>query len=154
MVRADGRTTTSSTAPPPILQGLELNGDNHLVGIHSSEDSAGPTGRTIAQADAFRIATSNPTSGLLAPEAKTSELEEFKFRINEAYEPIYLNGCDDYVVMSIFNHASHTLMTVDDSSGQALMVGGEQLQQGYAFKNGSKTFDIISSTATSTTSRP
>ena len=66
--------------------------------------------------------------------------------MNEAFEPIYLNGCDDYVVMSIFNHASHTLMTVDDSSGQALMVGGEQLQQGYAFKNGAKTFEIISST--------
>ena len=77
---------------------------------------------------------------------KTSALEEFKFRVNEAYEPIYLNGCDNYVVMSIFNHASHTLMTIDDSSGQALMVGGEQLQQGYAFKNGAKSFDIISST--------
>jgi hypothetical protein len=66
--------------------------------------------------------------------------------VNKVYEPIYLNGCDNYVVMSIFNHASHTLMTADNSSGQALMVGGEQLQQGYAFKNGAKDFDIISST--------
>jgi len=78
---------------------------------------------------------------------RTSELEEFKWRvIAGGYEPIYLQDCDDFVVLSVFNHASHTLMTVDHSSGQTLMVGGEQLQQGYAFKNGAKTFEIISST--------
>lgn len=36
--------------------------------------------------------------------------------------------------------------TVGDASGQSLMVGGEQLQQGYAFKTGAKSFDVISST--------
>ena len=150
MVRADGEDNyvIDCSASNPY-QGLELNGDNHLVeysfigGLRrtyrANHCSGGRIQNCHIKPDFWRTAW-------LPGSPKTSELEEFKFRINEAYEPIYLNGCDDYVVMSIFNHASHTLMTVDDSSGQALMVGGEQLQQGYAFKNGSKTFDIISST--------
>ena len=150
MVRANGKDNyvIDCSASNPY-QGLELNGDNHLVeysfigGLRrtyrANHCSGGRIQNCHIKPDFWRTAW-------LPGSPKTAELEEFKFRINEDYEPIYLNGCDDYVVMSIFNHASHTLMTVDDSSGQALMVGGEQLQQGYAFKTGAKTFDIISST--------
>jgi len=150
MVRANGtgNYVIDCSASNPY-QGLELNGDDHLVeysfigGLRrtyrANHCSGGRIQNCHIKPDFWRNAwlTSSP---------KTAELEEFKFRVNEAFEPIYLNGCDNYVVMSIFNHASHTLMTVDDSSGQALMVGGEQLQQGYAFRNGAKSFDIISST--------
>ena len=150
MVRANGvkNYVIDCSASNPY-QGLELNGDDHLVeysfigGLRrtyrANHCSGGRIQNCHIKPDFWRNAW-------LPSSPKTGELEEFKFRVNEAYEPIYLNGCDDYVVMSIFNHASHTLMTVDDSSGQALMVGGEQLQQGYAFKNGAKSFDIISST--------
>jgi hypothetical protein len=151
MVRANGEDNyvVDCSASNPY-QGLELNGDNHLVeysfigGLRRTLQ-----GEPLLRRTAFQNCHIKPDfwrDAWLPGSPKTAALEEFKFRINEAYEPIYLNGCDDYVVMSIFNHASHALMTVDDSSGQALMVGGEQLQQGYAFKNGSKTFDIISST--------
>tara|TARA_Y100000588_G_scaffold235187_1_gene248757 strand:+ start:264 stop:3188 length:2925 start_codon:yes stop_codon:yes gene_type:complete len=149
MVRANGTKTyvIDCSASNPY-QGLELNGDDHLVDYsfigglrrtyRANDCSGGRIQNCHIKPDFWRDAW-------LPGCPKTAELEEFKFRVNEAFEPIYLNGCDDYVVMSIFNHASHTLMTVDDSSGQALMVGGEQLQQGYAFKNGAKTFEIISS---------
>jgi len=150
MLRARGKKNyvIDCSASNPY-QALELTGDDALVeytffgGLCRTFRASGCSGGRIQNChikpDFWRTAW-------LPGSPKTAALEEFKFRINEAYEPIYLNGCDDYVVMSIFNHASHTLMTIDDSCGQALMVGGEQLQQGYAFKNGSKTFDIISST--------
>jgi len=150
MLRANGNKNyvIDCSASNPY-QGLELNGDDHLVeysfigGLRrtyrANHCSGGRIQNCHIKPDFWR-------SAWLPGSPKTPELEEFKFRVNKAYEPIYLNGCDNYVVMSIFNHASHTLMTADDSSGQALMVGGEQLQQGYAFKNGAKDFDIISST--------
>ena len=150
MVRAngEGNYVIDCSASNPY-QGLELNGDNHLVeysfigGLRATYRANHCSGGRIQNC---HIKPDFWRNAWLPSSPKTSALEEFKFRVNEAYEPIYLNGCDDYVVMSIFNHASHTLMTMDDSSGQALMVGGEQLQQGYAFKNGAKSFDIISST--------
>ena len=150
MVRANGKGNyvIDCSASNPYL-GLELNGDNHLVeysfigGLRATYRANHCSGGRIQNC---HIKPDFWRNAWLPSSPKTSELEEFKFRVNEAYEPIYLNGCDNYVVMSIFNHASHTLMTMDDSSGQALMVGGEQLQQGYAFKNGAKRFDIISST--------
>ena len=150
MVRAngEGNYVIDCSASNPYL-GLELNGDHHLVeysfigGLRATYRANHCSGGRIQNC---HIKPDFWRDAWLPSSPKTSELEEFKFRVNEAYEPIYLNGCDDYVVMSIFNHASHALMTVDDSSGQALMVGGEQLQQGYAFKNGAKCFDIISST--------
>ena len=150
MVRANGtgNYVIDCSASNPY-QGLELNGDDHLVeysfigGLRrtyrANHCSGGRIQNCHIKPDFWRNAW-------LPSSPKTAELEEFKFRVNEAFEPIYLNGCDDYVLMSLYNHASHTFMTVDDSSGQALMVGGEQLQQGYAFRNGSKSFDIISST--------
>ena len=150
MVRANGKGNyvIDCSASNPY-QGLELNGDDHLVeysffgGLRrtyrANHCSGGRIQNCHIKPDFWR--------GAWLPGCpKTPELEEFKFRVNEDYEPIYLNSCDDYVVMSIFNHASHTFLTADNSSGQALMVGGEQLQQGYAFKNGAKSFDIISST--------
>ena len=150
MVRANGKGNyvIDCSASNPY-QGLELNGDDHLVeysffgGLRrtyrANHCSGGRIQNCHIKPDFWR--------GAWLPGCpKTPELEEFKFRVNEDYEPIYLNSCDDYVVMSIFNHASHTFLTADNSSGQALMVGGEQLQQGYAFKNGVKSFDIISST--------
>lgn len=150
MVRANGtgNYVIDCSASNPY-QGLELNGDDHLVeysfigGLRrtyrANHCSGGRIQNCHIKPDFWRNAW-------LPSSPKTAELEEFKFRVNEAFEPIYLNGCDDYVLMSLYNHASHTFMTVDDSSGQALMVGGEQLQQGYAFKKGAKSFDIISST--------
>ena len=150
MVRANGKGNyvIDCSASNPY-QGLELNGDDHLVeysffgGLRrtyrANHCSGGRIQNCHIKPDFWR--------GAWLPGCpKTPELEEFKFRVNEDYEPIYLNSCDNYVVMSIFNHASHTFLTADNSSGQALMVGGEQLQQGYAFKNGAKSFDIISST--------
>ena len=149
MVRANGKKNyvIDCSAPNPY-QGLELNGDDHLVeysffgGLRrtyrANHCSGGRIQNCHIKPDFWRDVW-------LPGCPKTAELGEFKNRVNEAYEPIYLNGCDNYIVMSIFNHASHTMMTVDDSSGQALMVGGEQLQQGYAFKNGAKTFDLIAS---------
>jgi len=150
MVRAngEGNYVIDCSASNPY-QGLELNGDNHLVeysfigGLRATYRANHCSGGRIQNC---HIKPDFWRDAWLPRSPKTAALEEFKFRVNEAYEPIYLNGCDDYIVMSIFNHASHTLMTADNSSGQALMVGGEQLQQGYAFKNGSKNFDIISST--------
>ena len=150
MVRAngEGNYVIDCSASNPY-QGLELNGDHHLMeysfigGLRSTYRANHCSGGRIQNC---HIKPDFWRNAWLPSSPKTSALEEFKFRVNEAYEPIYLNGCDNYVVMSIFNHASHTFMTVDDSSGQALMVGGEQLQQGYAFKNGAKSFDIISST--------
>jgi len=150
MVRANGKKNyvIDCSASNPY-QGLELNGDDHLVeysfigGLRSTYRANHCSGGRIQNC---HIKPDFWRDAWLPGCPKTAELEEFKFRVNEAYEPIYLNGCNNYVVMSIFNHASHTFMTVDDSSGQALMVGGEQLQQGYAFKNGAKSFDIISST--------
>ncbi len=150
MVQANGTKNyvIDCSASNPY-QGLELNGDNHLVeysfigGLRrtyrANHCSGGRIQNCHIKPDFWR-------DGWLPGCPKTPELEDFKFRVNEAFEPIYLNGCDNYVVMSIFNHASHTFMTADNSSGQALMVGGEQLQQGYAFKNGTKTFEILSST--------
>ena len=150
MVRANGtgNYVIDCSASNPY-QGLELNGDDHLVeysfigGLRrtyrANHCSGGRIQNCHIKPDFWRNAW-------LPSSPKTAELEEFKFRVNEAFEPIYLNGCDDYVLMSIYNHASHTFMTVDNSSGQGLMVGGEQLQQGYAFRSGAKTFDIISST--------
>jgi len=150
MVRAngEGNYVIDCSASNP-WQGLELNGDHHLVeysfigGLRATYRANHCSGGRIQNC---HIKPDFWRDAWLPGSPKTSALEEFKFRVNEAFEPIYLNGCDDYVVMSIFNHASHTLMTIDDSSGQALMVGGEQLQQGYAFKNGAKSYDIISST--------
>ena len=138
MVRANGKGNyvIDCSASNPY-QGLELNGDDHLVeysffgGLRrtyrANHCSGGRIQNCHIKPDFWR--------GAWLPGCpKTPELEEFKFRVNEDYEPIYLNSCDDYVVMSIFNHASHTFLTADNSSGQALMVGGEQLQQGYAFQ--------------------
>ena len=106
------RRTMSSTAQLRIrIRAWSSTGMTIWWSIHSSVGFGAPTGRTIVLEDAFRIATSSPISGGMPGfpgSPKTAELEEFKFRVNEAFEPIYLNGCDDYVLMSIFNHASHT----------------------------------------------
>ena len=150
MVRCNGSKNyiIDCSASNPY-QGVELNGDEPLIeysfigGLKRTYRANGSTGGRIQNChikpDFWRTAW-------LPGSPKTSELEEFKWKVNAGgYEPIYLKDCDDFVVMSIFNHASHTLMTVDNSSGQTLMVGGEQLQGGYVLKNGSKTFDFLSS---------
>ena len=142
MVRANGKGNyvIDCSASNPY-QGLELNGDDHLVeysffgGLRrtyrANHCSGGRIQNCHIKPDFWR--------GAWLPGCpKTPELEEFKFRVNEDYEPIYLNSCDDYVVMSIFNHASHKFLTADNSSGQALMVGGEQLQQGLCLQEWSE----------------
>ena len=151
MVRASGKQNyvVDCSASNPY-QALELTGDDALVdytffgGLRRTFRANGCSGGRIQNChikpDFWRTAW-------LPGSPKTSELEEFKWKVNAGgYQPIHLQDCDDFIVMSIFNHSSHTLMTVGNSSGQTLMVGGEQLQQGYAFKSGAKTFDIISST--------
>jgi hypothetical protein len=132
-------------------QGVKLSGDKPLVeysfigGLKRTYFADGSRGGRIQNChikpDFWRTAW-------LPSSPKSNELEEFKWKVNAGgYKAIHLKDCDDFVVMSIFNHASHTLMTIDNSSGQTLMVGGEQLQGGYLLENGNKTFDFLSSKA-------
>ena len=130
-------------------QGAEFNGDNHLVeytffgGLRRTYRANNCSGGRIQSChikpDFWR------DFWLDGPEGNPrSNLGLFKWNITkEGLEVFYLNGCTNYSISSIFNHASHTLFTADNSSGQTLCVGGEQLQQGYTFKNGGGTFDMI-----------
>ncbi len=43
--------------------------------------------------------------------------------------------CTNLTIYSIFNHAAHTLFTLRGGTGQALMLGGEELQRGYVLES-------------------
>lgn len=55
---------------------------------------------------------------------------------------IWLKNSTSEVVHSIFNHASHLFMRVDNSTGLGYKIGGEQLQGGYRF-SGDRDFSLV-----------
>ena len=129
-------------------QAALMKGDDHLVeytffgGLRSTyraEDCSGGRIQSChVKPDFWRdywIGLNNPRS----------DLGEFKSNVNQSLEVFYLKGCDNYSISSIFNHASHAFFTAEDSSGQTLLIGGEQIQKGYTFRNGTKTFNLINS---------
>ena len=128
-------------------QAAELNGDDHLVeytffgGLRRTYRANNCSGGRIQNChikpDFWR--------DIWLPGNPRDNLGGFKWDVNKELEVFYLNGCTDYSISSIFNHASHAFMTVDNSSGQTLMISAEQVQQGYTLKNGSKTFEFLNS---------
>jgi hypothetical protein len=127
----------------------ELNGNNHLV------DGSFVTGTKVAfqanHCSGGRIQNLNikPFSGeglpLGPPSPNYAALgKDYRwFQQLEGCTGIELNGCDDYSLTSIFHHGPHTFFKADNSGGQALDIAGEFAQNGYLFKNGAKTFNMI-----------
>jgi len=133
-------------------QAAELNGDDHLVeytffgGLRSTYRANNCSGGRIQNChikpDFWR------DTHLPGNPSENYNLGPFKWDIGKELEAIYLNGCTHYSIMGIFNHASHELLTVDNSSGQSMMVAAEQVQHGITVKNGSQPFDFIMTGAT------
>jgi len=131
----------------------ELNGDHHLV------DGCFVTGTKVAfqanNCSGGRIQSLNikPWSGsglpLSLPPADYQALgKDYRWLQQlEGCHGIVLNGCDDYSVTSVFHHGAGTFFTADNSSGQTLDISAEFAHNGYLFKNGSKTFNMIGASA-------
>ena len=55
-----------------------------------------------------------------------------------------LSDCADITLSGIFARSAHRVLTVNNASGRAIMIGGEQLQTGFVFeKAASQPFDLI-----------
>ena len=149
MIRANGKNNyiIDCSGANPYL-GAELNGDDHLVeysflgGMRKTYQANNCSGGRIQN---VHIKPDFWRSVWLPGCPKSPDLEQFKWEVNKIYETITLKNCDNYTLQSIFNHSSGTFATIDNSSGQSLMIGGEQQVHGYAFKNGAKSFDLIAS---------
>ncbi|VGO23533.1 glycosyl hydrolase family 28-related protein [Pontiella sulfatireligans] len=130
-------------------QAAELNGDDHLVeytffgGIRATYRANTCSGGRIQNCHIKPDFWRNIEIGNYP--ATLTEVHETKWRQTQQVEIFHLNGCDDYSISSIFNHASHQFMTADNSSGQTLMISAEQVQKGYAIRNGTKTFNFLNS---------
>jgi len=147
LIRANGkRNYVIDCAAPNPYQGIELNGDDHLVeysffgGLRKTYQANGCSGGRIQN---VHIKPDFWRTAWLPGCPSTAELLVLKWKVNHIYEAITLKDCENYTLMSIFNHSCGTFVTIDNSSGQGLMIGGEQQQRGYLFKNGAKTFDLL-----------
>lgn len=133
-------------------QGMELNGDDHLVeytftgGLKRAFRANHCSGGRIQNLH-IKVAAFWQDIWTFPHTPMQSDKAALKWKANEILETFYLNGCDNYSISSIFNHASHAFFTADNSSGQTLLISGEQIQQGYTIKNGSKTFNFLNSSA-------
>ena len=147
LIRANGkRNYVIDCAAPNPYQGIELNGDDHLVeysffgGLRRTYQANGCSGGRIQN---VHIKPDFWRTAWLPGCPSTAELLVFKSKVNHIYDVITLKDCENYTLMSIFNHSAGTFVSIDNSSGQGLMIGGEQQQRGYLFKNGAKTFDLL-----------
>ncbi|MFC1652219.1 glycosyl hydrolase family 28-related protein [Planctomycetota bacterium] len=127
----------------------EFNGDDHLVeytffgGLRSTYRANNCSGGRIQNCHIKPDFWRNIEIGNYP--ATLAEIHATKWRASHQLETFYLNGCENYSISSIFNHATHSYLTVDDSSGQSLMISAEQVQKGYTLRNGSKTFNFLNS---------
>ena len=69
----------------------------------------------------------------------TSQLKRY---VGKYLHGIWLENSTNQVVHNIFNHASHQFMRIDNSTGLAYQIGGEQLQRGYRF-SGNSNFNLV-----------
>jgi hypothetical protein len=69
----------------------------------------------------------------------TSQLKRY---VGKYLHGIWLKNSTNQVVHNIFNHASHQFLRVDNSTGLAYQIGGEQLQRGYRF-SGNSNFNLV-----------
>ncbi len=59
-------------------------------------------------------------------------------------EAFVLRDCADITLSGIFARTAHRVLTVDRASGRAILIGGEQLQNGFVFERaGDKPFYLI-----------
>lgn len=57
-----------------------------------------------------------------------------------------LQDCSDITLAATFGRTAHRLVTVNGASGRAILIAGEQLQNGFVFERaGKEAFDLISS---------
>jgi len=70
------------------------------------------------------------------------EMAQFNNYLDTHLHVIWLKNCTNEIVYNIFNHSSHQLLRIEESTGIAFLVGGEGLQHAYSF-SGSKDFELV-----------
>ena len=124
-------------------QAAELNGDDHLVeytffgGLKSTFVANNCDGGRIQN---LHIKP-DFWGDIFIDDLPRTDRTTYDLNASKTLEAIYLNNCTNYTIYSIYSQYGKAFITVDNSGGQAIMVGAERFQNGYIFKNGSRNFD-------------
>jgi hypothetical protein len=146
MIQANGLKNyiINSSASNPY-QAAQLNGDDHLVeytffgGLKTTYEAN--------NCDSGRIQNLHIKpdfwGDIFIDNAPRNERTLFDFNASKSLHAIVLNNCTNHTLASIYSQYGKTFVTVNNSSGQALMLGSERFQSAFLFNNGSRTYDLL-----------
>jgi hypothetical protein len=117
-----------------LLEKCKLGGLNKTILVE--ECSHGRIGKFHLKPDFWRDIWLGdfPTTG--------EGTEQLALYVGKHLTGIWLKNSTEEMVHSIFNHASHVFMRVDNSSGLGSKIGGEVLQGGFRF-SGDRDFSMV-----------